>query len=222
MPREYFCAYHSYIEAMEQLSDAECGRLFRACLQYSKTGEAQELGGNERFIFPGLRSQMDRDKDAYQAKIQRQSQNGRLGGRPPGPVKAKKAAGFSQSQTSQDKEEDKDKGKGKGENPPRPPQGEPLGLCPPDIREEFAGYWEARKKSKAPMTERAVGLALQELEKLAPGDYQTQRQIINQSVMHGWKGLFPLKREGAALGRKEPPQGTANPFVRMYEEEHGP
>ena len=49
MAREYFLAYHSYLESMELLSDAEKGRLFTACLIYSKTGEAPQLGGNERF-----------------------------------------------------------------------------------------------------------------------------------------------------------------------------
>ena len=43
MAREYFCCYHSYLEVMEQLNDAERGRLFTACLEYSKTGEAPEL-----------------------------------------------------------------------------------------------------------------------------------------------------------------------------------
>lgn len=35
MAREFFCAYHSYLNAMRKLSDAECGRLFRALLSYS-------------------------------------------------------------------------------------------------------------------------------------------------------------------------------------------
>ena len=59
MAIEYFCCYHSYLEAMEQLNDAERGRLFTACLTYSKTGEAPELRGNERFVFPAFRSQID-------------------------------------------------------------------------------------------------------------------------------------------------------------------
>ena len=61
MAREFFCAYHSILEAMEPLNDAECGRLFRACLNYSMTGAPQELCGNERFVFPGLKAQIDRD-----------------------------------------------------------------------------------------------------------------------------------------------------------------
>ena len=81
MAREYFNAYHSYIEAIEPLNDAERGRLFTACLLYSKTGEAQELCGNERFVFAGMKSQIDRDCEAYKDKCAKNRTNGSLGGK---------------------------------------------------------------------------------------------------------------------------------------------
>jgi hypothetical protein len=61
MARGYFNAYHSYLEAIEPLNDAERGRLFTVCLFYSMTDEAPELRGNERFVFAGMKSQIDRD-----------------------------------------------------------------------------------------------------------------------------------------------------------------
>lgn len=76
MPREYFCAYHSYLEAMEALTDAEKGRLFTACLSYSKTGEAPQLSGNERFLFPAFRSQIDRDNAGYAQRCKTNRENG--------------------------------------------------------------------------------------------------------------------------------------------------
>ncbi|WP_295753546.1 DUF6291 domain-containing protein [uncultured Oscillibacter sp.] len=90
MPREYFCAYHSYIESMEQLTDAERGRLFTACLFYSKTGEAPQLSGNERFVFPAMRSQIDRDIQNYEDFVKKQSENGKKGGRPRKPTESQK------------------------------------------------------------------------------------------------------------------------------------
>jgi len=62
MGREYFCAYHSFLESLEPLTDAEKGRLFVACLEYSKSGIMPELRGNEKFVFPTLRGQIDRDR----------------------------------------------------------------------------------------------------------------------------------------------------------------
>ncbi len=65
MAREYFAAYHSYLKSVEPLKDAERGRLFTACLSYSMTGAEPELSGNERFVWPSIREQIDRDKTAY-------------------------------------------------------------------------------------------------------------------------------------------------------------
>ena len=59
MLRPYFCAYHSYLENMELLNSEERGRLFTALLEYSKDGTLIPLTGNERFVFPGIRSQID-------------------------------------------------------------------------------------------------------------------------------------------------------------------
>ena len=110
MALESFNAYHSYLDTMEALNDAECGRLFRALLEYSATGAAPELRGNERFVFPGMRSQIDRDIEKYKAKCARNRENGEKGGgqsppnapeRPRTPPKDK------------DKEKDKDKDKDK-------------------------------------------------------------------------------------------------------------
>lgn len=75
MAVEYFCAYHSYLDALEPLTDAERGRLFVACLKYSKSGEVGHLSGNERFVFPVFRGQIDRDNAKYSNKCKKQSDN---------------------------------------------------------------------------------------------------------------------------------------------------
>ena len=78
MAREFFNAYHSYLEAIEPLNDAERGRLFTACLSYSMTGEAPELRGNERFVFAGMKSQIDRDSKQYESRCETNRKNARL------------------------------------------------------------------------------------------------------------------------------------------------
>lgn len=75
MAVEYFCAYHSYLDALEPLTDAERGRLFVACLKYSKSGEVGHLSGNERFVFPVFRGQIDRDNAKYANKCKKQADN---------------------------------------------------------------------------------------------------------------------------------------------------
>lgn len=61
------------------------------------------------------------------------------------------------------------------------------------LNQTFTDYVEMRKKLKSPMTERAIQLAMNNLEKLSGGDNDTAVQILEQSIMNSWKGLFPLK-----------------------------
>lgn len=75
MAIEYFNAYHSYLKSIEPLNDAERGRLFTALLEYSATGAAPDLRGNERFIFPTMKEQIDRDVEKYNAKCDRNREN---------------------------------------------------------------------------------------------------------------------------------------------------
>ena len=75
MAREFFCAYHSYLKSIEPLTDAEKGRLFVSCLQYSMTGATTDLRGNERFLFPMMKEQIDRDNKKYSDMCEKQRQN---------------------------------------------------------------------------------------------------------------------------------------------------
>lgn len=53
-------------------------------------------------------------------------------------------------------------------------------------------YIKFRKQIRKPMTDRAIQLAIGKLQKMS-GSVDDQIAIIEQSVMNGWQGLFPLK-----------------------------
>ena len=72
----------------------------------------------------------------------------------------------------------------------------PAALC-----ETFRAYTDMRKKMRKPLTDHAASLALGMLESLAPGRYDEQKKILEQSILNGWAGLYPLKKEQAP----EPP-----------------
>lgn len=196
MALESFNAYHSYLDTMEALNDAECGRLFRALLEYSATGAVPELRGNERFVFPGMRSQIDRDIEKYNAKCARNRENGEKGGghSPPNAPKRPRTP-------PKDKDKDKDKDNDKDR-------------CFPSDEEKHKGasaldaalndFAEMRKKMRKPLTDRALALTLSELEKLAPGDDEKKIAILNQSIQRGWQGVFPLKDEPEAPKKTAP------------------
>ena len=56
---------------------------------------------------------------------------------------------------------------------------------------EFESF---RKKIKAPLTERAKELLLGNLKKLS-GNPDEQIEILNQSILNGWKGVFELRSQ---------------------------
>ena len=65
MARNYAALPYDYLEEMEALNDAEFGRLTRALLVYSMTGEPLALCGNERFYAKRVMAQEDRFKASY-------------------------------------------------------------------------------------------------------------------------------------------------------------
>ena len=141
MAREYFNAYHSYLDSMEFLSDAERGRLFTALLLYSSTGEAPQLRGNERFVFPGIRSQIDRDIGNYDAYCARQRANGSKGGRPRKAPPRPEPDGFAANPKKPGEREGKGESKGeeKGEGEPERTSSSPPGA---EEAEEAVCFWE--------------------------------------------------------------------------------
>ena len=116
MSMKYVKAYYDWITVMEPLSDAERGRLMTAALIYASTGELIPLGGAEKYVFPTIRLQIDRDRDSYKDISAKRSAAGSLGGRPnEKQPQAKKANAFSGKQTkatqsikSQDHDQDQD------------------------------------------------------------------------------------------------------------------
>ena len=107
MAREYFQCYHSYLQQMSSLSDAEFGRLIREALKYSSTGQSDPLPGKEDVAFPFVAFNIDRERQAYEEKCDKLRENGKK-------TKEAKDSKCKQmlanaSKCREDKEKDKDK-----------------------------------------------------------------------------------------------------------------
>jgi len=61
-----------------------------------------------------------------------------------------------------------------------------------DLDRAIKDYCDYRKKIRKPMTDKAVKLMYSELDKLATDD-RTKIAILEQSIVNGWTGIFPLK-----------------------------
>lgn len=57
----------------------------------------------------------------------------------------------------------------------------------------FKDYINMRKEIKKPMTKKAIELAMSKLQELSDGDNDIAIQILEQSIMNSWIGLFELK-----------------------------
>lgn len=81
-----------------------------------------------------------------------------------------------------------------------------------DLLSALQGFEEMRVKIKKPMTEQAKKRLLTELEKLAPGDRETQIAILHQSEDRCWAGVFALKddRSGQIGGGRRQQASTGD------------
>lgn len=76
--RSHLKVYFSFEEDAQALNDSEKARLLLAMLRYAVDGSESNLTGNERFLFPVFKAQIDRDIENYNTKVS----NGSKGGRP--------------------------------------------------------------------------------------------------------------------------------------------
>ena len=111
MARAYFQVYFSYEEPLKSLTYEQIGKIFMAMFQYEKTKEKPELDQVSDMAFYFIRSQMDRDRQAYEERCEIGRQNGMKGGRP---RKSEKTQGFLENPTVFP-ETQKTQGEGEGE-----------------------------------------------------------------------------------------------------------
>jgi hypothetical protein len=86
----------------------------------------------------------------------------------------------------------------------------------PALNDAILGFVEYRKGIKNPMTEHAVKLMVAKLYKMT-SDVNEQIEILNQSIVNGWKGIFPLKKESGQPVKKGPVPKWMQENQRQYD-----
>jgi predicted phage replisome organizer len=92
-------------------------------------------------------------------------------------------------------EEDKDKNKKKKENKKIYSDDENLNLA-------ILSFIDFRKGIKKSMTDHAVDLLIKKLNGMTT-DVSEQIEILNQSIINGWQGIFPLKGSDGNAGKNQ-------------------
>ena len=212
----YIKLFLDYLDAVEPLGDAERGGLFTALMQYARTGEAPQLSGNERFLFPMMRAQIDRDSAEYKDYCEKQAENGKKGGRPKKPKNPPFSGKPTASQKSQDKDEDKEKDKdedkdsGKDNTPARDPAVAAVMSAYHDkinpqlserSRDELAGFVQAMG---AEVCQRAIDTALDAKK----ANWPYVRAILQAKQASGVRCLADWDELEANRGKKQERQQT--------------
>lgn len=210
--KDSFILFTSYKETVDCMTDVSAGLLFKMILNYESGYEPlhelpEGCDTDTAYIaFTFIKRQLDAMNEKYEKSVEKQREAGRKGAekrwgnrsetigsdskpiaKHSNPIKADSKPIGSDSLYEYEydiKEKPSKEGKKKSDL---------NGLEDPVLLAAVKDYENHRKKIKAPLTERALDLALKKLEELAPGDTPTKVAIINQSIMNGWKGLFALK-----------------------------
>ena len=74
----------------------------------------------------------------------------------------------------------------------------------PELQKAIVSFVEFRKGIKKPMTDHAIDLLIQKLKGMSTSP-KVQVEIINQSIMNGWQGIFPLKEQQQTFGQRTKP-----------------
>ena len=218
MSREYTAVPHEYLEEMDCLSDAEFGRLIRALLQYSMTGEETELSGGEKAHWKRVRNRENRYQESFgdmeKAKTERakNAANARWSN-----AKNANACTSIPSNAKNANTNTKTNTKANTNTNTKTNKDIFAAFAAGDVAlaDSLSAFEKMRKEIKKPLTDRAKTGICKNLEKLAGDDKGLMAQILDQSTLHCWQDVYALKQQDngkdapKTYGRKPVPVGAS-------------
>ena len=81
-----------------------------------------------------------------------------------------------------------------------------------ELKKTIYDFIKMRKAIKKPLTTKGLKLMIKKLYKLTT-NINEQIEILNNSIMNNWQGIFPLKQE-----QKSNPKGNFDDFKELWEE----
>jgi hypothetical protein len=204
----YIKVFVDYLDAIEPLGDAERGRLFTSLLTYARSGEVPQLNGNERFLFPMMRAQIDRDVLSKDELSQKRRDAASASKRSTCEQKEHlQANAASASKCPQDKDNktiDKDnktidKDKDKSARARDADAFAAFAAGDGDLLAVLKDFEKMRRSIRKPMTDRAKQLLVTKLKNEFPPEQW--KSVLEQSIVKCWQDVYPLKeREQQRLG----------------------
>lgn len=196
--RESFIFYKSFYEAIKEVEDKDKIQIYESICKYSLYEEETELTGISKILFTLIKPQLKANTKRFE--------DGKKGGRP-----KKKTTGYEKKKTTgySEKKPNNNVNVNVNDN-----YNENYNVNVNDNKLKIAldNFCEMRKRIKKPLTENAKELVIKKLDSIANNE-EEKIQILNNSVMNSWQGIFPLK--------EEKPKGISFSEVAKEMEENG-
>lgn len=196
--------YLQSMQALEIVPDEIAGQIIKAGCRYFAYGEDPDFDDNItlRLLWVQLKGDVDRSKEKFEAVCKRNSDI--AAHRHVAPL-VTTGDEWSPSAPSRMEDELKENGMNtekklngaEADKPQKrkrfsPPAAGKTYCADEKLNAAVAAFVDFRKKTKRPMTEHAVDLLLSNLDKLSQST-EEKVEILNQSIVNGWTGVYPLK-----------------------------
>ena len=202
---KYLKVFTDFAGCLEPLNQAEVGRLFLAMLSYAADGTEPELSGNERFIWPAAKMNIDASAKSYDALVSN-AKTARDSRSKANIRRSKAKASYSYDCLALEEDKDKEKDKDKENN--IPPIIPPVQELPDSIRgkaEEWLSYKKERRESYKQQGLRSFVTQV----KTATEQYGASAvaELIDLSMANGYQGItWDRLKGGRNAGNRGHPQ----------------
>ena len=215
MSRDYTAVPHEYLEEMDILSDAEFGRLIRALLEYSMTGEEKELSGGEKAHWKRVRNRENRYQEGFEnnekgkteraknaAKARWNNANACLSNANDANACTSILSNAKNAYTNTNTNT-----KAKA-NTNTKDIFAAFAAGDGALLESLTEFDKMRATIKKPMSAKARERICRNLTKLAGEDKALMVKILDQSTFHCWQDVYALKQDAPTPVRVQQPAST--------------
>jgi len=170
---KYIKVFFDWTQATEGLNSAQKGRLIDALVEYARSGELPEFKSSERFVFPLLKAQIDREKENYEKVSAIKSESGRKGAQV---TNARAAyAGICRQDKEKDKDQDQDNDKDQDKDEDKDGN--------PSFLKKIDEHWRHSSKARAAVTQLLVDQIVS--EKLPCANYSGLYDMLLEAMTQG-------------------------------------
>ncbi len=197
-----FLIYHEYRDILEDLTNEELGKLFRAIFDYEIDNKIPHFVGLMKMAFMVIKGNLDRDRNKYDKRCESSSENGKKGGAPKGNQNAKKQPKNNLKQPNQPKQADNDnetdtENGNDNDNASASDKGKSADLLAEDGIEKSADLFSSDETSETnadlfTYIQEALGRTLNSIEYEVINEWQDNdltRYAVKESILNGARGI---------------------------------